>query len=88
MPKVPPPLRILPIPIRDESAEIPFVLIILASGAEPQLKYPAKLEAPYTAVSAPSSACSLVTNVLVPKYKYPIIIRKGISCFSTEFVTA
>lgn len=85
---VPPPFKILPMPIRAASTEIPLTLVSIASGALPKLKYPARLDAPYATVIAPSGTYSSVTTVEVPKYRYAIIIKKGISCFSTEFVTA
>ena len=85
---VPPPLKMLQIPMRAAMTDIPLTLVNIASGAEPKLKYPAKLEAPYATVIAPSGTCSSVTIVELPKYKYAIIIKNGISCFSTEFVTA
>jgi len=85
---VPPPLKMLPMPISAARIEIPLTLVNIASGAFPMLKYPAKLEAPYATVSAPSGTYSSVMTVEVPRYRYAIIIKKGISCFSTEFVTA
>ena len=45
-------------PINAARTEIPFILVRAAIGDLPKPKYPARLEAPYRVVTAPSATVS------------------------------